>query len=285
MERTLVVIKQRYTFALSVSLHRHPMPFTLAHPAAIIPLQRFRFLALLPLIVGSVVPDVLSFAPFRFRWLLPDTHTLSGLPTVDLALGYCILIVIVIIRRQLIAPLWGSHRVLVQTAFDRFLAQRFCWLNALPALLLGTFTHLLWDNFTHADRWMVRTLPVLQESLFPASDHPVQFFHALQYISSVIGLLFIAWCYRQALQNVHSVARPEQTSAQQKHRYLLLAMIGLSILAGGIFASGLPHQFISTYTFLAVSLRVTMMCFAFLYVWAGAIIAFKERPTREDTVG
>jgi hypothetical protein len=261
------------------------MPFTLAHPAAIIPLQRLRFLALLPLIVGSMVPDVLSFAPFRFRWLFPDAHTLWGLPTIDLTIGYCILIIIVLIRRQLIAPLWGPHRTLVQMAFDRFLAQRFCWLSAAPSLLLGAFTHLLWDNFTHADRWMVRAMPALQQPLFPESDHPLQVFHALQYISSAIGLLLIAWCYWRALQGIRSMAdsasiHPKQVGTQVKRRYLLLAIITLSLLAGGIFASNLPRELISTYTFLAASLRMAMVCFAFLYLCAGGIIGAREHRHR-----
>jgi hypothetical protein len=39
------------------------MPFTLAHPAAILPLRGWRYLRTAPLILGAMAPDLPYFLP------------------------------------------------------------------------------------------------------------------------------------------------------------------------------------------------------------------------------
>ncbi|MGH8296134.1 MAG: DUF4184 family protein, partial [Steroidobacteraceae bacterium] len=54
------------------------MPFTLAHPAAVLPLRRAPLLRTVPLIIGSMTPDVPYFLPWRIAKYIPQgaTHTL-----------------------------------------------------------------------------------------------------------------------------------------------------------------------------------------------------------------
>jgi hypothetical protein len=246
------------------------MPFTLAHPAAILPLQRQTWLPLIPLIIGSMVPDVMSFAPYRLRWFMPDSHTLRGLIPTDLPLGYLLLLLVVLLRRQLLAPLWGAHRAVVQASFDQFLSQRSWWLRSIPALLLGAFTHLVWDSFTHADRWMVRRMPFLQQPLLPEGDHPLHLFHALQYISSAVGLLLLAWVYVRAIKNTAS-----PPASRTKPIALLVAVV-VALVFGLFVALQLPREWMSLYRVLAISSRISMVCFAFIYLLMGFVWAYAE---------
>ena len=71
------------------------MPFTLAHPAAVLPLRGIRFLRMAPLVIGALTPDVPYYLPLgpsgRPLRLGLDTHSLVSAFTVDLALGMALL--------------------------------------------------------------------------------------------------------------------------------------------------------------------------------------------------
>ena len=55
------------------------MPFTLAHPAAILPL-RSRYLHTMPLILGAMTPDLPYYAPGNLARFVPETHEFELLP-------------------------------------------------------------------------------------------------------------------------------------------------------------------------------------------------------------
>ena len=66
------------------------MPFTLAHPAAILPLRASAFLRTAPLVIGAMAPDI----PYSCRqgfWTFVPTRTSSRAPTDRLVLGYRVL--------------------------------------------------------------------------------------------------------------------------------------------------------------------------------------------------
>ena len=70
------------------------MPFTLSHPAAVLPLRtRAPALPFTALVIGSMTPDAeyyLPFEPFPRRL----THAFVGVPTVDLVLGIAMLVAV-----------------------------------------------------------------------------------------------------------------------------------------------------------------------------------------------
>ena len=47
------------------------MPFTLAHPAAVLPLRGMRFLRTAPLILGAITPDVPYYVPWNLGRFMP----------------------------------------------------------------------------------------------------------------------------------------------------------------------------------------------------------------------
>jgi len=78
------------------------LPFTVSHPAAVLPLAR-RPLVASALVVGAMVPDIVYYAP----WLPfgpEETHAFSGVVTYDLAAGLVVLAIFhVLLKEALLA--------------------------------------------------------------------------------------------------------------------------------------------------------------------------------------
>lgn len=162
------------------------MPFTLAHPAAILPFYRTRShrLRLAALVIGAMTPD--------FEFLLGITangwfsHSLPGLFLFCLPAGW--------------VGLW---------LFDRWGRRGAAWF--LPAewtpaperrrsiwwisvsILIGAGTHLVWDTFTHEADWGFQLLTGLKGSLAPRWRPGLPGFKVLQDGSTVVGLACLAW--------------------------------------------------------------------------------------------
>ena len=169
------------------------MPFTLAHPAAVLPLRGLRYLRMAPLIVGAMVPDLPYYLPGGIARYVPVTHAFAHSFTVDLALGYALLASLVVLQRPLTALLSARARALCLRALQPF-QRPVEWAFAAPAILLGVWTHLLWDSFTHGDGWMVHRVQALSAPLV-IGPYEGTVFHALQYLSSAAGLCVLVLWY------------------------------------------------------------------------------------------
>src|SRR3984893_14557395 len=174
------------------------MPFTLAHPAAILPLRGLRYLRTVRLIIGAMTPDLPYFVPARFGLIGPETHSFTAWFTTCLVLGYAALGSVFVLRRPLTALLSARARWLCLTALAPFSRRPLEWALASVSIILGVWTHLLWDSFTHNDGWMVRRVAVLGAPVtFGAYNTTVC--HVLQYLSSAVGLAALAlWYWRVA---------------------------------------------------------------------------------------
>jgi len=158
------------------------VPFTLAHPALVVPLRGLG-LPMTALVAGSMVPDlppIVGFPEAR-SW----SHSAAGVVTIDLAMALVFLV------------LWYSvfRRPLVDLAPDRWrtrlpetvrMGPR-AWLLAVPAVMVGSATHVVWDAFTHEEGWGTRRLAPLRESFL---DVPV--YDWAQHVCSVLGLAVVA---------------------------------------------------------------------------------------------
>lgn len=174
------------------------MPFTLSHPAIVLPLARS---PLVPsaLVMGSVAPDLPYFLPvLQQRWL---THRFTGAVTLDLGLAMLLLLLFhAVLKWPLIAlcPAWLRRRLVAPASgFARRGMGDLGWL--VLSACAGAVSHVGWDAFTHADAPGVRRFPVLGEQL--AFGLPG--FKVAQYASGIIGLAVIAgwvlWWLRRAV--------------------------------------------------------------------------------------
>ena len=180
------------------------MPFTPTHILAVVPLAAVRHwgLPLSGLAIGSMVPDLPLFLPGASNYQV--THSAPGLITADLPLGLAgFLAFQFLFKRFLIAlmPTWARRRSagLARPCVEPTIQLAF---RVGLAVVLGAFTHLAWDSFTHRDRTASRFLPALNAAAFDLGGRPVPTFKALQYGSSAIGLpvlaaLALGWLRRQ----------------------------------------------------------------------------------------
>ncbi|MCL9796469.1 DUF4184 family protein, partial [Frankia sp. AgKG'84/4] len=157
------------------------MPFTLSHPAAVLPLRRLG-LPMSALVVGSMVPDIPVFLgwPGVYRF----THSPLGVASADPVLAMAALAVWFWLIRDAVVDL--SPGLVRSRLAARARPTRRQWLLAPAAAAVGAMTHVGWDAFTHHDRWGVRQVPWL------SADHRGLAGHAwLQYGSSVVGFAVV----------------------------------------------------------------------------------------------
>jgi hypothetical protein len=251
------------------------MPFTLAHPAAVLPLRRLRLMRTVPLIVGAMTPDLPYYLPWRIAKHIPDvTHTLLGTLTLDLPLGLLSLLCVWLLRAPLAAPLGSGARAKCAAAMESFGSRPLNWVLAPLSILVGAWTHLAWDSFTHADGWMVRRIPALSA--------PVSFFsytgqlcHVLQYAFSVFGLAVLAiWFARLPVPN----PPPGNVERSAGGPVLVAAIFVAAAAAGGYqTAVHLSWHLSPAYRLIYLLLTRTTAWFAVLYTLAGIIILAGRR--------
>jgi hypothetical protein len=251
------------------------MPFTLAHPAAVLPLRRAPLMRTVPLIIGATTPDVPYFLPWRLaKHLPPTTHTLLGTFILDLPFGIVILLFLWLLRVPLAAPLGPASRAKCLTALERFGHRPMNWALAPLSLLVGAWTHLLWDSFTHPDGWMVSRISALSA--------PVSFFsytgelcHVLQYASSVLGMAVLGIWF-VLLPHPGAQAR---TGMRSGGGPLLVALLVAAAAAAGALmtVAHLARPLPAGYHLFYLLLTRTTASFALLYTAAGLFIARGRR--------
>ncbi len=138
------------------------MPFTLAHPAAVLPLRRYG-LSLSALVAGSIAPDL----P-HVMWLTELSrygHTLRGVFLVSLPVSLAALMLFeFLLKRPLLALSPDPIRLRIpdDNSFPPCPPSHVGWI--LTALLIGIFTHVVWDGLSRSDGILVANWTVPRES-------------------------------------------------------------------------------------------------------------------------
>ena len=251
------------------------MPFTLAHPAAVLPLRRIRLLRTVPLIVGAMAPDVPYFLPWRLAKHIPaETHTFLGTFTLDLPIGLVLLFLFWLLRAPLAAPLGFGAEAKCFTALERFGSRMSNWMLAPLSILVGSWTHLVWDSCTHADGWMVSRISALSA--------PVSFFsytgelcHVLQYVSSVFGLAVLAIWFARLPTHAEESRNAERTAGSL---LLLGVLLAAAVAAGGLETlEHIVRDDPPRYRIFYLLLTRSVAWFALLYTAAGILIVRGRR--------
>lgn len=210
------------------------MPFTLAHPAAVLPLFR-RPLAASALVAGAVAPDLLYVGPLyrvatqyiHGNFTLTLTHQFSSGLWLDPLLALLLLAVFnLVLKRPLVAlapPALAAR--LPAPGRSRVPGVRLLFWTVVSAVL-GALTHVLWDSFTHGDGYFVRQFPGFFGAEVTAAWDVNRI---LQYLSTVGGCLVLTiWLYRWYRRA--DLSPGEHTSAPAWVRYVVYAAaVGLAI--------------------------------------------------------
>lgn len=218
------------------------MPFTFAHPAAVLPIKRLWRSASLPaLAIGSMSPD---FAYF-YKLGVPGSfsHSLWGIFLFCVPAG---LVAYVLYYLVLKGPVLMLMPDFLRYRLESQPAQSTAWVprgsgelaNLLASFALGAATHLLWDSFTHGNTPTVRHLPWLAQSIAFSDAVRLPLYNLLQHVSSVVGLgIMAAWAgYRLRCMPLQQ-PQPDAEEGSSVQRNVILLFMGITALAG--LSSGL----------------------------------------------
>ncbi|MBJ8102724.1 MULTISPECIES: DUF4184 family protein [Bacillus cereus group] len=226
------------------------MPFTFAHPAAVLPfVKKKSYISVTALILGSMAPDFEYFLHFRPYGIIG--HTWAGFLYLNLPLVFLLAYAYHCILKgpfitHLPKPFASYYKYVVDEKWalynwkDFFV---FCY-----SALFGMLTHVFWDAFTHKTGYFVMKMPLLQQEVYS-----IPIYKFLQHGSTCFGLLlliYVLWKYRRMDRDT------SLTSEKRKYWSLSIGLAAIIFIVhafidpyfhifqiGGIIVSGLTSSF------------------------------------------
>ncbi|MFJ4833872.1 DUF4184 family protein [Streptomyces sp. NPDC088747] len=227
------------------------MPFTLSHAAAVLPAVRGDGSGrgrLVPavLVAGSFAPDLTYYAANVVPGAMEFgafTHSFTGVLTFDVLAAWALVGAWLVAREPLVALLprarqgrvAGQLRCGAARARPRPSTAAWWYLSAA----LGALTHVVWDAFTHHDRWGVELLPVLGREM---AGSPV--YRYAQYGSSAVAAVVLVLFVAVALRRTPPGEPVGVPALSRSDRWTAGAVIGGCALAGAVQRASyrLSHQ-------------------------------------------
>lgn len=212
------------------------MPFTLAHPALVLPLgkQRYR-LSLTALAAGSMAPDLEFF--LQMKEVENIGHHWYGILLFDMPVAWlCCYLFHGILKQPLVANLPSFYRnrlmPLAQLNWMAYAAAHKT--RVLLSLLVGVLTHILADGFTHYDGIFVQLWPALSATVH-AGSHQLPVYYLLQIVFSIAGMIGVLWAVCQLPEKITNVPR-------QHNKYYWSMMLLLFTVILFIRITGWPQH-------------------------------------------
>lgn len=211
------------------------MPFTISHAAAVLPLRRSGAsrLPLAALMIGAMSPDFAYFLPADLD--RASSHSLEGIFQFCLPVGLALWLLFAhVLERPTLEMLPAAWRARVPRS-DRSGSLRNLSFAAL-AVVLGALTHIAWDAFTHAGTPVSNAFPILNTRVFSVGGMTFRLHLVLQYLSSIVGLVALAW-WAWNLRRAPIVAPAEEHRSRLSDRARvagLLLVVGASAAQAGV---------------------------------------------------
>src|ERR1043166_1199719 len=207
------------------------MPWTLSHPAAVLPFRRFcwhHYLDFAALIIGSMTPDV-GYYIQRFD-VASFAHTMPGSFVVCLPSGICLLLLFYLVRKPVcfILPMPHREALLPLCSTVPRLSLGSLWVIFL-SLLLGAWSHILWDSFTHQSGWFAQRVSWLHEPLLTVGSTPFRGYYLLQQFSTLFGAVILLVSYLAWIRR-HQLIRPVHLRAERWRYGLWVVIIVVALL-------------------------------------------------------
>ncbi|CAL9565073.1 DUF4184 family protein [Streptomyces sp. enrichment culture] len=218
------------------------MPFTLSHAAAVLPALRADGRARGPLVpsvlvAGTFAPDLTYYAASAVPAAMEFgdvTHAFAGVFTVDVLLAWALVGLWLLVREPLVGLLprsrQGRPAALLRCGEPRAAVRPALVARWYLSAVLGALTHVVWDAFTHLDRWGMRVFPVLGEEI---AGSPLYWY--LQYGGSAVAAVVIVWFVMRALRRMprgDGAAGVPLLSAPD--RWAALGLLGGCVLVGAV---------------------------------------------------
>ncbi|MEU1572173.1 DUF4184 family protein [Streptomyces collinus] len=217
------------------------MPFTLSHAAAVLPAVRTDGTGrgrLVPavLVAGSFAPDMTYYAASVLSGAMEFgdvTHALPGVFTVDVLIAWALVGLWLLMREPLVALLprarQGRVAALLRCGAPRERVRPSLVARWYVSAVLGALTHVVWDAFTHLDRWGMRLFPVLGREV---AGSPLYWY--LQYGGSAAAAVVIAVFVARALRRTPVREPVAVPLLAVRDRWAAAALIGGFALVGAV---------------------------------------------------
>ena len=175
------------------------MPFTFSHPAIVLPLLKLspRYICPSAIIIGSMTPDFEFF--IRMRLIKEHGHSIVGAFYFDLPVALVSLLLFhLLVRDTLINHLPNFLREKYQryVGIDWISYALRNWIVVITSTLIGIFSHIFWDAFTHAPGYFVQFIPFLRQTI-SVFNVDVPSYDLMQLLSSFIGgmvlMIYVLW--------------------------------------------------------------------------------------------
>ncbi|GAA2595778.1 DUF4184 family protein [Streptomyces roseoviolaceus] len=217
------------------------MPFTLSHAAAVLPAVRADGTGRGPLVpavlvAGSFAPDMTYYAASVLSGAMEFgdvTHAFPGVFTVDVLIAWALVGLWLLMREPLVALLprarQGRVAALVRCGTPRARVTPSLVVRWYVSAVLGALTHVVWDAFTHLDRWGMRLFPVLGREV---AGSPLYWY--LQYGGSAVAAVVIAVFVVRALRRAPVREPVGIPGLATRDRWAAGAVIGGFALVGAV---------------------------------------------------
>lgn len=225
------------------------MPCTFAHPVAVLPFRRFcpAVLHFPALVMGSMAPDMGYYLhAFQFATF---AHTWAGTLAVGTPSGLLMLAGVYLLRRPVCYLLPQPHRgALMSLATRPVLLSGWSFASMAVSVLIGVWTHTIWDAFTHAGGWAVERAVWLREPVVEVCGTRFTVAYVLQQASTVgggvaLGAAYLTWLRKNRVRAGALTART-QADGSERIRYAILAGLAIVSLAVAVpLASGMAARF------------------------------------------
>lgn len=178
------------------------MPFTFAHPAIVLPcgIKHTKYIDFTTIVIGTMAPDFEYFINFRPIQIVG--HTLLGQIYLNLPITIILAFIYHYILKEAVItnvpkPFCDRYYYLVGRRWRISSLSKF--LVVCYSALLGAFTHLMWDGFTHENGFFVVKIKLLSEYV-NILNFKVPIYKILQHGSTLLGFLTIM-IYMFVIQN------------------------------------------------------------------------------------
>ena len=234
------------------------MPWTFAHPAAVLPLRRLRRMHLnfAGLVVGSMTPDLGYY--IHFSDLARLAHTFFGSVLVCLPTGLTLLAAVYVLRKPLWFLLPQPHRAVLAPVVAVPLSPRpSSLLAAAVSVVFGAWTHIVWDSFTHKNGWVVRHVAFLREPAFRLGGTEFPTYQLLQHLSTLAGIAALVAVYCLWLRQSQRLNSTPWRARHELWRYAMLA--ALATVASIIAVPAAAEAAASVQGYLAIRVFLVRM--------------------------
>ena len=248
------------------------MPFTLAHPVAVIFLNKYlkKWGVLSALIIGSMVPDFSYFLPLGVGRY--ETHSIMALFWFCLPVGlglfylYHLLLYPVLFS---ILPTQLQQRLHGNIVLGKLPASSF--LSIVLCILIGAVTHIIWDTFTHPPRGLpVPLASLMQIILIQFDGYTFYFYRLLQHLSSLIGIGLIIYWIKEWHKNTQPIQQVAWAPPLLFKKLARLIFIAIPLIAG--ITAGYLSAFYLIETSQASFLYITMMALRDVIIYGGQFL-------------